>query len=137
MIGFQIGHLWYEIGGDDFLKSWFSSINYHLEKNRWGRKYPVLMNEFYQGKVVNDNLIKLKKEVLETQKKLKKIKPSDVIWDIENLDKQPPWGTKISKDITSLANYYVTCNGKDFYEVLIKAIDRAIEDNSEIEIKNL
>lgn len=137
MVGFQVGYLWYEIGKDDFLKSWFSSINYHLEKCKWGNKYPLLMNNFYRGEILNSNLEAFKKEVLETKKELKKIKPKDVIWDIEDRSKQPPWGDKISKDITSLANYYITCNGKDYYEILLKAIDRAIEDNSNIEIKNI
>lgn len=137
MVGIQVGFLWYELGTSSFLKSWFSTINYHLENKEWGQKYPVIMNDFYQGKVLLSSVGEFKKEVIETREKLKKYKPSQIIWDVDDLSKSPPWGDNISNSITSLSNYFVTCNGKDFYEVLLKAIDSSLENSHDILIDNL
>ena len=137
MVGIQVGFLWYEIGTASFLTSWFSTVNYHLENKKWGRKYPIIMNDFYQGRVPYSLVKQLKKEVLETKEKLKKYKPSQVIWDIDDLSKTPPWGDNISNSITSLADYYITCDGKDFYEVLLRAIDKSLEYSDDILIEKM
>lgn len=50
-----------------------------------------------------------------------------MIWDINDLSKQPPWGDKISERITSLTNYYVTSDGRDFIDAFNMALDAAIE----------
>lgn len=137
MVGFQVGFLWYEVGTSSFLKSWFSTINFHLEKKKWGSRFPVIMNFLYQGEVSENLLSLLKDEVLETKTKLQKLKPKDVIWDIDDLSKNPPWGFDISSDITDLSNYYVTCNGEDFYDVLLSAIDEAINENEKLLINEI
>ena len=137
MVGLKVDNLWYEIGSADFFNSWFSTINYHLEKRKWGKKYPVLMNELYQGLVKYDNLKTLKNEILKVQKKLKKYKPNQVIWDIRNLDSKPPWGNNIRSEISDLSNYFVSSNGEDLFEVLIGAIDKAIEYHTDLMIDNL
>jgi 2,3-bisphosphoglycerate-dependent phosphoglycerate mutase len=40
----------YEIGTADFFHCFFSTICYHLENKKWGSKYPVTMNNLYEGK---------------------------------------------------------------------------------------
>ncbi|EHR9056944.1 hypothetical protein Q4970_001940, partial [Campylobacter coli] len=51
MVGFNINDLWYEIGNGDFLHAFFSNVAYHLEKGNWGSRFPILMNEVYQGEL--------------------------------------------------------------------------------------
>jgi hypothetical protein len=41
----------------------------------------------------------------------------------------PPWGDRIAPTITSLANYFVTSDGKDLFEVLRTAIEEARRTN--------
>lgn len=69
-------------------------------------------------------------EINEIREKLKKFNPSQVIWDIEDLSKKPPWGEKISKDITDLSNYFVTSDGRDLFKVLLLAL----KDSKELKI---
>lgn len=61
--------------------------------------------------------------------------PSEVIWDIEDLALKPPWGDNISSAITSLADYYVTSDGKDLIEVLLSALQKAYTEKRNLEIK--
>ena len=71
------------------------------------------------------------------KKELQKFSPEKVVWDIEDLSKQPPWGNDISKDITDLSNYFVTSDGNDFLTVFSHALEKAKEVNAEIVIKSM
>ncbi len=70
-------------------------------------------------------------------KKLKLFSPSEVVWDIEDLSKQPPWGDDISSDIKDLSNYFVTSDGKDMFEVLFYALNEALEEKVDLKIETL
>lgn len=53
--------------------------------------------------------------------------PKEIIWDVEDLEKNPPCGTHISKDITSLAQYFVIADGKNLISVLEEDVDIEIK----------
>ena len=136
-VGFTIKFYWYQVGSGDFLHSFFSTIAYNLEGKKWGSKYPVIMNEFYQGKLPSDKVQDAIEEVKDIQKELKNFPPSCVVWDIDDLDKQPPWGEKISGELTDLSNYFVTSDGEDLITILIHALEKAEEIDSPIEIESI
>lgn len=136
-VGFKVKYYWYQVGHGDFLHSFFSTISHHLEPDGWGSKYPYLVKKFYSGKLDANNISKAKDEALDIKLKLAKYKPSEVIWDIEDLSKSPPWGSNISAHITSLANYFVTSDGRDLFDVLFSAFDKALMLNVDIEIESL
>ena len=63
-----------------------------------------------------------------------------MVWEIEDLSKQPPWGNNISKDITDLSNYFVTSDGDDFLKIFMHtmhALKKAKDLNCELEIKTI
>ena len=134
-VGFKVMFFWYQIGTGDFLHSFFSTVAYNLENGRWGSRFPVIMNELYQGKLARENTDKALEELRIIRKELQKFSPEKVVWDIEDLSKQPPWGKNISKDITNLSNYFVTSSGDDFLTVFSRALEQAKEVNAAIEIK--
>ena len=102
-VGFKVKFYWYQIGDSDFLHSFFSTVAYNLENGNWGSRFPVIMNELYQGKLECDNTDKALEELSIIRKELQKFSPEKVVWDIEDLSKQPPWGNDISEDITDLS----------------------------------
>ena len=95
------------------------------------------MNELYQGKIENKNINVALEELDMIKTELKSLSPEDVVWDIEDLSKQPPWGNNISEHITDLSNYFVTSDGNDFLTIFSHALEKAKEVNSEIEIKSI
>jgi 2,3-bisphosphoglycerate-dependent phosphoglycerate mutase len=117
-IGFRVGSIVDEVGTQDFLHAFFSTISYHLEPQGWGSRFPELINELYQGKLDAPKAQKVAGDVLTIKAELKKHRPDEVIWDIENLNAKPPWGEKISPEITDLSNYFVTSTGRDLFDVL-------------------
>jgi len=136
-VGFTVGFYYYSIGSADFLHSFFSTVAVNLEDGKWGSRFPVLMNELYQGKLPVEKTDTAIKELTLIRDKLKNYSPDKVVWDIEDLSKQPPWGKNISKDITDLSNYFVTSDGRDFISVFFIALNNSKEMGAPLEIKSL
>ena len=136
-VGFKVKYYWYQIGHGNYLHSFFSTISYHLEQNGWGTEYPFLLNELYNGKLENKNIDSAINELEAIKKKLQDFSPSQVIWDIDNLSKSPPWGDNISKDITNLSNYFITSEGEDIVDMLMKALEKGQKTNSDVYIESI
>lgn len=136
-VGFKVKYYWYHVGSGDFLHAFFSTICYRLEKNQWGSKYPYLMNKLYQGGLESNNIDNAIIELKDIKIKLKNFQPFNVVWDIDDLSKQPPWGNNISTDITDLSNYFVTSEGYDLIDLLEKALIKAKKLNESIYIDTL
>ncbi len=136
-VGFEVDFYWYQIGAGDFLYSFFSTVAYHLENGKWGKRFPAIMKKLYQGELKKKDVDKAIKELEIIRKELQSFTPDQVIWDIEDLSKQPPWGSDISEEITDLSNYYVTSDGEDFISVFMEALETAKEVGAGVEIKSM
>jgi len=136
-VGFKVQFYWYQIGSGDFLHAFFSTVAYNLENSKWGSRFPVIMNELYQGTLKKENVEFAIEELKEIQSELQKYSVNNVVWDIEDLTKQPPWGKDISKDITDLSNYFVTSDGEDFITIFSHALEKARKLQSDIIIESL
>lgn len=115
----------------------FSTVSYHLEENGWGSKYPFLLNKLYQGKLESENISKALEELEDIKEQLKNYSPSQVVWDIEDISKRPPWGDNISEEITDLSNYFVTSDGEDFIKILKSALEKGLKTNSDVYIESI
>lgn len=136
-VGLKVGSIVDEIGTQDFLHAFFSSISYYLEPDGWGTRFSELMNDFYQGKLNFADSIKVLKDIKIIREELRKYDPDKIIWDIEDNSKSPPWGNNISKDIKDLSNYFVTSTGKDLFEVIIECLNDSIDNHRDITIVKL
>ena len=136
-VGFLVKYYWYQVGTADFLHSFFSSIAYNLEDKKWGSRYPIIMNELYGGNLGKEHLYLALEELDIIIQQLKRCSYEKVIWDIDDLTKQPPWGKKISSEITDLSNYFITSDGENLVIVLRHAIQKAIEVGSDVNISNM
>ncbi|MED4164520.1 immunity 70 family protein [Halalkalibacterium halodurans] len=136
-VGFMVDCFFFEAGHGDFVHSFFSTISYHLEKDGWATKYPLLMNDLYHGKLKWSDVPEARENLKEIEAELSKLPPEKVIWDIEDLSKTPPWGNNISPKVTDLSNYFATTDGKTFFEVIRSAMDVAEEDECDMKIQAL
>ena len=121
----------------DFLFSFFSTVAYNLENEKWGTKFPVIMNELYLGELNSSRIPEAINELEQMKQGLAKYSPNKVIWNIKNLSAQPPWGTNISDDITDLSNYFVTSDGEDFITIFNHALLKAEELNCALKITSI
>jgi 2,3-bisphosphoglycerate-dependent phosphoglycerate mutase len=82
-----------------------------------------VLNELYQDKLRKALAAGALSELRQIRNELSAISPSRVIWDIEDLSKRPAWGNSISREITSLADYFVTSAGGDMFEALTENVE--------------
>lgn len=137
MVGFKVEYYWYQIGSGDFLYAFFSTIASNLENRIWGNRFPTIMTQLYQGKIDNASIAKALEELKIIKKELKQFSPDEIVWDLDDSSKQPPWGKNISSEITDLSNYFITNEGKDFIILLFNALDKAMELNTDLRIKSM
>lgn len=137
MVGLKIGPIFYKIGNGSLLHGFFSTVAYHLEETKWGSRFPLLMNNLYHKELKHDEVADALQELEDIQEGLKAFPPKAVIWDIEDLDKNPPWGDNVSERITDLSNYFYTSDGKNLFEVFKEALETSKKVNKTVVIKSL
>ena len=120
-VGFKVGSITDEIGSSDFFHAFFSTVSARLEHS-WGARFPALMTKFYQGELQQEDAAPALSELATIQSELRAFAPSQIVWDIDDKTKLPPWGTEIAPTITDLSNYFVTSTGRDLIETLREGI---------------
>ena len=133
-VGFGVNFFWFEVGTGDFLHSFFSTIAYRLEDGKWGTRFPFMMRQLYVGELKNEDIRFARLELKWIREGLKAFPPDQVVWDIDDLSKQPPWGDKISSRITDLSNYFVTSNGEDLIGMLFEVLEMAQRVGEDVKI---
>lgn len=136
-VGLKVDFLWYPIGTGDFVHSFFSTICYNLEGEKWGSRFPYLMNNLYQGELSYKDVDSAKDELTIIFKEFKAFSPDKVVWDIEDLSKLPPWGEDISPEIKNLSDYFITCDGENIFDEIIKAFQESKVEKQNIILEKL
>jgi hypothetical protein len=136
-VGFFVDPIFYKIGTGDFLNSFFSTVYVKLENFNWGSRYPIIMNELYNGAIRKEKINAALIELEDIKNNLAVLSPKDVVWDFENLEALPPWGDNISSDITNLSNYFVTSDGDDLLYILKKAMKTSVEIDEDLVIRSI
>ncbi|HEM3214384.1 Imm70 family immunity protein [Streptococcus suis] len=136
-VGLMVGYNWWTVGEGSLFNSFFSTIYVRLENNRWGSKYPIIMNKLYFGEVPLEDIEEGIVELLSIQKELKNFRPQEIIWDFEELLATPPWGNNISSHITNLSQYFITSSGSDLFEVMLTSFTFAREKGKNVIVKSI
>ena len=130
-----VGRERFELGEPAFLKAFFSTVFVKLEGEDWGWRFPVLMRDFYSGRLSREKATAAADELAALREGLKAFKPEELVWDFEDRTRRPPWGDDISPQITSLGNYFVTSDGKDLLDVLQQAFTTAARKQQDLVIR--
>lgn len=117
------------------LISFFDTITYNLEDSDRGSRFPYIAKELYYGELQPHNVDKALKELQQIEKEFSKLKPTCAVWDIEDLQKQPPWGDNISKDITNLTEYFTTVMGENLLDIVRIALQDAKKNKSSLVLR--
>lgn len=133
-VGIKVGSITAEIGASDFFHAFFSTVSGNLESEGWASRFPTVLGKLYQGNLDASLANSALSELHQIQTELAAFNLDKVIWDIENTSKQPPWGSNISSDITSLANYFVTSTGRDLISILIEILEYAASNNKSVAV---
>ncbi len=114
-------------------RSFFDNVCFYLENKIWGSRFPIVMQNLYNGAVEVSNLKDLLKEIDIIQQEFSKIEVNDLIWDIENLEERCPYLDNMVDEIKTLADFWKTSyKSEDMFEILKRIINFAIENQTEI-----
>lgn len=117
-VGIKLGSITDEIGTSDFFSAFFSTVSGNLEPQGWGTRFPTLMKKLYVGDLQRTDADVALKELDDISGELATLPTGNVIWDIDDRRKMPPWGGNIADTITDLSNYFVTSTGRDLIDML-------------------
>lgn len=123
MLSFRVGPISYTVGRSDFLGSFFDTITVRLESGSRGSRYPLLASLYAAGELSSDSAAAARDELGSVVDALGVFLPADVVWDVDDSARRPPWGDAIAPSILTLADYHVTADGRRLHEVLDAALD--------------
>jgi 2,3-bisphosphoglycerate-dependent phosphoglycerate mutase len=115
--------------------SLFSTIYVRLENRRWGSRFSVLMNGLFPGTLSADLVPAALQELHAVRNEFSGLPPEAMVWDCEDPSKQPPRGTERAAHIKTSAQYFVTSDGKDLFEVMEKAFSSAISAGKDVVVE--
>lgn len=134
-LGLRVGSNLWPVGTGDFLHAFFSTIGVRLESDGWGTRFPAVTTELYDGELTAETAARALAELDQIRAELRELLPSEVVWDVEDRSKQPPWGDEVSDEITDLSNYFVTEDGRDLFEVLGEALSYAARAGAALRVQ--
>jgi hypothetical protein len=134
-VGVRVGSIISEVGASSFFNSFFSTIKGLLETDGAEAKFPIILGDFYNGRIPANKVNNAIAELGKIREKFTHFPPSSVIWDLEDRSKNPPWGDNISSNIISMANYFVTSTGRDLFSLLFEMFDYAQKKNADVTIE--
>lgn len=133
-IAFRHGDTITDIGFDIVLHSLLSTVALHLEGGNWGERFPLIMLKLYQGKLDADNAVTALRELQAMQAGLASLRPDQVVWDINDLQRQPPWGKAINPGTTSMANYHATVESTNLLDDMLARVAALEQQGGVLEI---
>lgn len=121
-IAFRHGTVITEIGIDVVLHSLLSTVAVRLEGGEWGARFPLIMIKLYQGRLDALDADSALQELRQIHAALACLAPDTVVWDFNDLSRQPPWGNAVAPRITSMANYHSTNTGQCLLEEMLDCV---------------
>ncbi len=122
-----------EVGSPSYLFCFYSTIQSHI--GSVSSEATKALSFLKEGKLSSESCIQVARELNKIRDILSGIAPNEVVWDITDSKKSPPWGTNISPVITSLGNYFITADGKDFFFELISLLQHAAESKQDVRVE--
>gem|GEM_PF-6990375 len=93
------------------------------------------MKGLFPGRLPADAIPVALAELRSIRQEFARLQPDALVWDYEDRTKGPPWGKQRAGYITTLAENFVTSDGKDLFEVIKAALETAASRNCDVEIK--
>jgi hypothetical protein len=125
----------FEVGSPAFFHCFFSTIAYRLEGDAWGSRFPTFMLEFYKGRLATGHALTALEELAVISNELELLPLDDLVWDFDDLDRQPPWEPGIRETLTCAADCFYTPAGIYLPEVIHDAFALAARTGADARIE--
>jgi hypothetical protein len=136
MIGLQVEDVVWYLGKPALLHAFCSTVSYRLEDDGWGSRFPALLKNLYRGSLPPEKIQDALEELHIIRDELSDYSLTKVVWDIYDLDKLPPVNFNPPTTVTSLAQYFITDDGKDMIEKMHEALMYAKQSDEPVVIRS-
>ena len=136
MVFLEVDGSIFRMSHGEIVNSFFSTISYNLEK-KWGARFPYTMKKLYKGKLKYRDIDKARRELLVIKEELKDFPPSKAIYDFWDLSQQVPWNIEGIPEITDLSNYFITENGYNYFETILRVFELAEQEKQDVIIRSI
>jgi len=120
----SVGCFGHSVGTTECMESIFETIAYNLENRKWGSRFPIIMNEFYNEKLKVEHIDSALNELDIIEKELKKIKIDQVVWVKCKELRHPAIVHNINQYATNLADYFINCDGENMFKLIRYTMER-------------
>jgi len=131
-VAIHVGDNTYSIGSARFYDSFFATIKIRLESGVAGSLYPNVMSMRSGTELKKSQAKNVLLELKKIQVEFAKLPPTDYIYNEEDIHEQPPWANNISPEIKNLAQYFITDEGEDLFDVFEQALTECIESGNPV-----
>jgi hypothetical protein len=128
-----VGNTMWRVGQDDFLHSFFSTVAYQVEREGWGSRFQVLMNELYMGRLPKEHVPQAREELQEVRARLSELQPADRVYSYDEPNKPTPWD--VPPGAATLADCFLSSSGTNLLDLLARALDVSQEADADVEIR--
>lgn len=130
-----IENTYHEMGSSSLLNAFFSTIYFHLVKDKPGIAYPKIFMHLYKGHLKWQDAAEVLEDFEEIRNKLKRYGPDKIIWDIQNLSiSPPPPMQKIDRSIP-LSNCFLTEKGLNYFDLISEVLKNSIAKQVDVFIR--
>jgi len=124
----------FSLGAAESLESLLATIAYNLENRKWGSKYPIIMNDFYNGLIKKEQIEDALKELDTIESGLSKIKADQVVWVKCKELRHPSIVNNINQYATNLAVYFKNPDGVNMITLIRNALKKGLNRNRDVTI---
>ncbi|WP_308921490.1 Imm70 family immunity protein [Janthinobacterium sp. J1-1] len=133
-IAFRHGAVITEIGINVVLHSLLSTVAVRLEGGEWGARFPLIMIKLYQGRLDAPDADTALLELRQIRAGLATLAPAELIWDFNDLSRQPPWGDAVAPRTTSMADYHTTNASRNLLDEMLACVTALKDGGGVLEI---
>jgi hypothetical protein len=133
-VDLHVGNTMLALGQDDFVHSFFSTVAYQLEKEGWGSRFPALMKELFRGRLPKDHVPQARVELEQVRDELSRLPPEARVYTYDDPNRPTPW--PIPPGASSLADCFLSVNGKNVLDLVERALDLSERTGADVEIRS-
>lgn len=105
------GKVFVDVGNIEYWNCFYSTIITNLKN--YINDNSLVMSFIKNGSCEHSDCLSIARELNLIKDKLSMLPPDQIVYDYNDLSKEPPWGSSISSIVTSCGNFFTTSDGRD------------------------
>src|SRR5262245_7778611 len=128
----RIGSQTYDLGPPIVIDGLFATINYRLEPDGRGTRFPTVMNRLYAGRLSPTEAPAASQEPQEIEGRLATLTPDRAVWSLSDLRRRDDSQLPVNRSARHLGDYFLAVNGRPLLAALQEAVHLGLDQNQPV-----